>query len=186
MFTEPVGPSIEIELLPPYWVVLAPRKKVPTGHVGAEARRLARIEPAELLQPCDALARVFAEADGVGHGALDQHRVAVVGRVVVVAGVEVVAGEGLHDAVVVGVLRGRLGEGRVVEAAVGALDHLGAVVGRVEDPQREVLPSETNVSQMRIGMIWQCGQTPIAPCAVVALLGRVVARGRCRGCAAAK
>ena len=28
VFSEPVGPSIEIELLPPYWVVLAPRKKV--------------------------------------------------------------------------------------------------------------------------------------------------------------
>src|SRR6476619_6453363 len=31
VLTEPVGPSIEIELLPPYWVVLAPRKNVPTG-----------------------------------------------------------------------------------------------------------------------------------------------------------
>ncbi len=31
MFTDPVGPSIEIELLPPYCVVLAPRKNVLTG-----------------------------------------------------------------------------------------------------------------------------------------------------------
>ena len=43
---------------------------------------------------------------GVRHGALDQHRVAVVGGVVVVAGVEVVTRVGLDDAVVVGVLRG--------------------------------------------------------------------------------
>src|SRR5438128_12109358 len=31
VLTEPVAPSIEIELLPPYWVVLAPRKKLCTG-----------------------------------------------------------------------------------------------------------------------------------------------------------
>src|SRR6266566_947184 len=31
VLTEPVAPSIEIELLPPYWVVLAPRKNVCTG-----------------------------------------------------------------------------------------------------------------------------------------------------------
>ena len=31
VLTDPVGPSIEIELLPPNWVVFAPRKKVPGG-----------------------------------------------------------------------------------------------------------------------------------------------------------
>src|ERR1700730_9983293 len=31
VLTDPVGPSIEIELLPPYWVVFAPRKTVLTG-----------------------------------------------------------------------------------------------------------------------------------------------------------
>ena len=107
------------------------------GHVGTEAHGLAG-ESAEFL-PLHPLARFFAEPDGVGHGALDQHRVAVVGRVVVIARVQVVAREGLYGAVVVGVLRRGLGEGRVIEAAVGALDHLCAVVGRVGDPQREVV-----------------------------------------------
>ena len=50
------------------------------------------------------LGSVLAEADRVGHGALDQHRVVVVGRVVVVAGVEVVAEKVCDDALVVGVL----------------------------------------------------------------------------------
>ena len=56
-----------------------------------------------------------------------------------VARVEVVAGVDLRDAVVVGVVRGVLGERRVVEAAVGALDDLDAVVGGVDDAQREVV-----------------------------------------------
>ena len=72
--------------------------------VGAEAHRLAA-EAAQLLafQP---LFVFLAQAGRVGHRALDQHRMSVVGGVVVVAGVEVIAGEGLHDAVVIGVLRG--------------------------------------------------------------------------------
>src|SRR6185312_9691678 len=41
VFTEPVGPSIAIELLPPYCVVLAPRKKVETG----------RLEPRHACRP---------------------------------------------------------------------------------------------------------------------------------------
>ncbi len=105
--------------------------------VRAEARLLAPA-PAELLafQP---LAGFGAEAFGVRHRALDQHRVFVCGGVVVLGGVEVVAGVRLHDPAFVGVLRGRFGEGRVVEAAVGALDHLRAVVGGVDDAEREVV-----------------------------------------------
>src|SRR5207237_8283286 len=41
VLTEPVGPSIEIELLPPYCVVLAPRKNVLTG----------RFEPRHACRP---------------------------------------------------------------------------------------------------------------------------------------
>ena len=48
-----------------------------------------------------------------------------------------------------------------------------------------VLPSETKVSQVRIGRIWQFGQVPISP-AVVAALDRVSGSGRCRGPDAAK
>ena len=30
-------------------------------------------------------------------------------------------------------------------------------------PSAKLFPSETNVSQMRTGMTWQCGHTPIEP-----------------------
>ena len=76
------------------------------GEVRAEALRLAG-DAAEFLG-FEPLALFLAEPFGVGHGALDQHRVRVVGRVVVVGGVQVVAGEGLHDAVFVGVAARRL------------------------------------------------------------------------------
>jgi len=68
--TEPVGPSIAIELLPPYCVVLAPRKNVPTGAFEPRQCGLAA-RPAEFLR-LQPLARVRAEPDGVWDGALDQ------------------------------------------------------------------------------------------------------------------
>ncbi len=127
-----------MELLPPYWVVFAPRKYVPTGRAGpwaADRHGDRAAEPLECLR--DLVALLGAEPHGVRVRSLDQHRVAVVGGIVVVAGVEVVAGEGLDDAAVVRVLRCGLRERRVVGAAVGALDHAGPVACAVENPHRE-------------------------------------------------
>ncbi len=74
---------------------------------------------------------------------------------------------------VVGVLRRFFGEGRVVEAAVRPLDHLRAVVGGVEDPEREVV----GVGDERVPgpdhRHLAVGADADRPFAVVALLDRI-------------
>ena len=76
VLAEPVVPSIEIELWPPYWVVLAPRKYVCGGAALPSPRpAISDLIPVVAATTCGGVPAggirdVLAEADRVGHRAL--------------------------------------------------------------------------------------------------------------------
>ncbi len=175
VFVEPVGPCMEIDDLPPNWVVFAPRKYVAVGtFVPTFSSRRSAMRPAADAWIPVLGGEIRPEALAVGHDALHELDVVVGGGEVVVAGVQVVAGVELRDALAVGVLGGRLGERGVVEAAVGALDDLHAVVGCVGHGHRErVLVRHERVPDPQRGeRALRADAEPAG--AVVALLGDLV------------
>ena len=82
---------------------------------------------------------VAANTLEIGDGALHEDRVVEVRRRVVVRGVQVGGHVHLRDAVLVGILRRCLGELGGCDRADRGLGHLDAIVGSIEEAQREVV-----------------------------------------------